>query len=220
MHLTFGNTLHFQSMQCTACSYPFVAVATVDGWSQTTGQNGFASQDYLKPSARYTGLRMSNVLELTWEQVDFNSRTVFVQETKNGEPLSIPLCHLLYNTLLALREKNPYQRRVFPSDLKLESFKQKVRRVFKSVCKEVGINDFRWYGLRHDSASQLVQKGVGLYTVQKLLGHKDSRMTQRYAHLSPKNFQDAIQCLDELDSSSQSAENLGRDSERQASTDL
>ena len=46
--------------------------------------------------ARYTGLRMSNVLELTWEQVDLNSRKVLVQETKNGEPLSIPLCRLLY----------------------------------------------------------------------------------------------------------------------------
>ena len=38
---------------------------------------------------------MSNVLELTWEQVDLNSRKVLVQETKNGEPLSIPLCRLL-----------------------------------------------------------------------------------------------------------------------------
>jgi site-specific recombinase XerD len=61
------------------------------------------------------------------------------------------------------------------------------------------MKDFRW----HDFASQLVQKGVALYTVQKLLGHKDSRMTQRYTHLSPKNFQEAIQCLDELDSSDQ-----------------
>ena len=163
--------------------------------------------------ARYTGLRMSNVLELTWDQVDFNSRTVLVQETKNGEPLIIPLCRLLHDTLLALREKSPDPRRVFPSDLKLESFKQQVRRAFKSACKEVGIKDFRWHDLRHDFASQLVQKGVGLYTVQKLLGHRDSRMTQRYAHLSPKNFQEAIQCLDEMDSSGRMAENSGRDLE-------
>ena len=121
--------------------------------------------------ARYTGLRMSNVLELTWDQVDFNSRTVLVQETKNGESLSIPLCRLLHDTLLVLREKSPDPRRVFRSNLKLESFKQKVRRAFKSACKEVGIKDFRWHDLRHDFASQLVQKGVGLNTVQKLLGH-------------------------------------------------
>ena len=159
--------------------------------------------------ARYTGLRMSNVLELTWEQVDLNSRRVLVQETKNGEPLSIPLCRLLHDTLVSIREKDPSKTRVFPSDLKLESFKQKVRRAFKSACKEVGIKDFRWHDLRHDFASQLVQKGVGLYTVQKLLGHKDSRMTQRYAHLSPKNFQEAIQCLDEIDSSNRPMENLG-----------
>jgi integrase len=122
---------------------------------------------------------MSNVLELTWEQVDLNSRKVLVQETKNGEPLSIPLCRLLYDNLVSIEKRSLYKTRVFPSDLKLESFKQKVRRAFKSACIKIGIKDFRWYDLRHDFASQLVQK---------LLGHKDSRMTQRYAHLSPKNF--------------------------------
>jgi integrase len=156
--------------------------------------------------ARHTGLRMSNVLELTWEQVDLNSRRVLVQETKNGEPLAIPLCQLLCDTLTFARKNDPSMTRVFPSELKLESFKQRVRRAFKAACKEAGIKDFRWHDLRHDFASQLVQRGVGLYTVQKLLGHKDSRMTQRYAHLSPKNFQDAVQCLDEMGSLNQPVE--------------
>ena len=158
--------------------------------------------------ARYTGLRMSNVLELTWEQVDLKSRLVQVEETKNGEPLSIPLCNYLYDNLISIKNMGLDPTRVFPSNLKLESFKQKVRRAFKSACKTAGIKDFRWHDLRHDFASQLVQKGVELYTVQKLLGHKDSRMTQRYAHLSPKNFQDAIHSLDEIYSSDRRTKNL------------
>lgn len=39
----------------------------------------------------------------------------------------------------------------------------------------------------------LVQKGVDLYRVQRLLGHRDGRMTQRYAHLAPENLREAVQ---------------------------
>ena len=45
----------------------------------------------------------------------------------------------------------------------------------------------------------LVQRGVDIYTVQILLGHKDGRMTKRYAHLSTKNLQSAISVLDKTD---------------------
>ncbi|MCI0529919.1 MAG: site-specific integrase, partial [Nitrospira sp.] len=68
---------------------------------------------------------------------------------------------------------------------------------FKRACKEVGISDFRFHDLRHTFASSLVQKGVDLYRVQRLLGHRDGRMTQRYAHLAPENLREAIRVLDE-----------------------
>ncbi len=77
--------------------------------------------------------------------------------------------------------------------------RQKIRRAFKTACNKVGIADFRWHDLRHDFASQLVQRGVDLFLVQKLLGHKDGRMTQKYAHLKPENLQSAISVLDKND---------------------
>jgi site-specific recombinase XerD len=51
--------------------------------------------------------------------------------------------------------------------------------------------------VRHCFASDLVQRGVDLYLVQKLLGHKGQAMTQRYAHLAPENLRNAILKLDE-----------------------
>ncbi len=55
-----------------------------------------------------------------------------------------------------------------------------------------------WYNMRHDFASQLVMKGVSLYTVKDLMCHKNITTTQVYAHLSPDLKADAVALLDTL----------------------
>ncbi|MBX3342849.1 MAG: tyrosine-type recombinase/integrase [Nitrospira sp.] len=68
-----------------------------------------------------------------------------------------------------------------------------VTTAFRRACESVGVTNFRFHDLRHTFASALVQKGVDLYRVQRLLGHRDGRMTQRYAHLAPENLREAVQ---------------------------
>ena len=62
-----------------------------------------------------------------------------------------------------------------------------------------GITDPRdkvvFHTLRHTFASWLVQAGVPLYTVQRLMGHKSIVMTQRYAHLAPDQGAEAARLL-------------------------
>ncbi len=72
-----------------------------------------------------------------------------------------------------------------------------VKTAFRNALNEAGIQNFRFHDLRHCFASALVQRGVALYEVQRLLGHKSQAMTQRYAHLAPKNLRDAVLKLDE-----------------------
>ncbi len=61
-----------------------------------------------------------------------------------------------------------------------------------------GIRDFHFHDLRHTFASHLVMAGVDLTTVKELLGHKDIKMTLRYAHLAPAHKAEAVKKLGNL----------------------
>jgi len=69
---------------------------------------------------------------------------------------------------------------------------------FQAPCRRAGIKDFRVRDMRHTCASSLVQGGVPLLEVSKLLGHSTTEMTERYAHLAPENFKAAVSFLDRL----------------------
>ena len=62
--------------------------------------------------------------------------------------------------------------------------------------KRANIKDFHFHDLRHTFASQLVMSEVDLTTVKELLGHKDIKMTLRYAHLAPEHKMEAISEFD------------------------
>ncbi len=66
------------------------------------------------------------------------------------------------------------------------------RRLFASLK----IEGASFHSLRHTAASWLVMAGVDLYAVGQVLGHRTPRMTQRYAHLSPKYVAGAVGKLD------------------------
>ena len=154
--------------------------------------------DWLRPFviiARETGLRLSNIANLTWKQVNLFNRMIIVETTKNGEPVGIPMTDNVYEVL-----KNLNKVRLIDSNFIFGNKGRPFRRwwisnSFKKVCEKAAIENFRFHDLRHDFCSRLVQRGVDLYTVAALAGHKNITTTQRYAHLSPEKLKSAVQML-------------------------
>jgi len=68
--------------------------------------------------------------------------------------------------------------------------------LFSYVGKRAELLNLRFHDLRHTFASRLVMRGADLRTVQELMGHRDIRMTQRYAHLSASHKQNVVYLLD------------------------
>ena len=146
--------------------------------------------------AIHTGLRKTEQLSLEWRDIDFQQGQGKVRESKSGKGRVIPLSQTaleLFRSLSKVRMiNNPF---VFPGEFP-GTRRTDLPKYWEDYLGEAGINDFHWHDLRHTFASRLVMAGVDLYTVSKLLGHADIKMTMRYAHLSPGHLKAAVGVLD------------------------
>ena len=147
--------------------------------------------------ALHTGMRRGEILGLTWAGVDVFRRTVTVFKSKNGERRTIPLN---LTALDLLKHKSATRQGeadlVFPSQGKTQFDGSNISRGMTRALNQAKITDFHFHDLRHTCATRMVQAGVDLYKVQRLLGHKSPTMTQRYAHHYPESLRDGIEVLD------------------------
>lgn len=147
-----------------------------------------------------TGLRLSEMVRLRWEDVDFHRRCLLVRRSKSRRPRVVPLSSLALRALeaqyrlsgrfdyvfparQAWRGGCRYLNRPRPANRWLEALKpiQEAIPKFRTLpgrCIGRG-----WHLFRHTFASKLAQAGVSLYKIAAWLGHSDIRTTQIYAHL-------------------------------------
>lgn len=153
--------------------------------------------NHVKPiviTALNSGMRKGEILSLKWEHIDLKHGFVLLDMTKNGERREIPINDTLRVTLQGLTRRldSPH---VFYDPSSGKPY-QDVKRSFKTALKNAKISDFKFHDLRHTFASHLVMAGVDLTTIKELLGHKDIKMTLRYAHLAPAHKLKAVEILD------------------------
>jgi integrase len=136
----------------------------------------------------FTGCRKGEILGLRWE--DVQEGRLFLPMTKNGQSRSVLLNAKAKEVLSGLKEKKEQipqtrdSRYLFPArDGSRKGHIQDLRVPFEKVCEAADIQNLRIHDLRHSFATIAVMSGASLQEVQKLLGHSDIGMTQRYAHM-------------------------------------
>lgn len=149
--------------------------------------------------ALVTGMRKGAIMALEWRDIDFENNfiTLRAEHAKSGKTERIPLSAAARAVLEKIEPTgSPY---VFPGrgGGKRVDFKKIALR----VRDKAGLpKDFRpLHGLRHTFASWLASSGaVDIFTIQKLLTHGSTQMTQRYAHLADEALHRAAAVADNL----------------------
>lgn len=123
----------------------------------------------------YTGLRTGEMLAIGREDISKDSITV--RQSKSGKARTVPI---------------PSSQRALLSALPLSLSYTQLHWQFRAARKAVGMEHVRLHDLRHVCASWLINAGVDLYTVGRILGHSTPVTTARYAHLAQGTLRKAM----------------------------
>jgi integrase len=144
--------------------------------------------------ALQTGMRQGEILGMTWANVDFEQKTIYVAHTKTGRPRKLPMNNPVEVELRSLKQDASSEEHVFSyarTGLKLTTF----RHAWEGACTEAKISGLRFHDLRHTFATRLRGKGVHEMDIMTLLGHTTLQMTSRYTHAMPENLRTAVDSL-------------------------
>jgi integrase len=138
------------------------------------------------------GLRVSELVDLRWDQVDFRTATLHVRRVKKGTPSTHPI---LGDELRALRrlqrEQEPKSPFVFTSErgapFGAAGFSRIVERAGASAKLAFKAHP---HMLRHACGFALANKGHDTRALQAYLGHRNIQHTVRYTEMSPSRFKD------------------------------
>ncbi|MHB0888052.1 tyrosine-type recombinase/integrase [Acidithiobacillus sp.] len=128
-----------------------------------------------------TAMRQAEIMNLTWDRVDFRNHTVFLQDTKNGESRLVPLSVAAEECLKRQRER----RGTDPKGRVWGYTTDGMRASYFKALKKANIDGLTFHDLRHEATSRLCERGLPIMTVQAITGHKSTQMLKRYTHISP-----------------------------------
>ena len=138
-----------------------------------------------------TGMRRDEVRDLRWDQVDWRQRILRLPDSKTGKR-DIVVSDEVMALLGVIGEAKGHPREGLVVCSKTGNKLHSLGETWRIVRAMAGLVDVRLHDLRHSLASDAINNGVPLQLVGKMLGHKNYRTTQRYAHIADTALRDAV----------------------------
>lgn len=136
-----------------------------------------------------TGMRVSELLSSRWDNVDLERRTLFVPTSKTGRSRYVPLAQ----AAIVIIERIPRGEFLFPNPRAPTKHLTTIKHGWQTARDAAGLPDLRIHDLRHSAASFMVNSGVDLFAVGKVLGHANVASTARYSHLNQTTLLAAVE---------------------------
>jgi integrase len=136
-----------------------------------------------------TGMRSSELLAMRWEYVNLGKRTVFLPDTKNGSPRTVPLSTRALNAIHALPRS--INGKLFTSGYHSihSAFQLAITKAQATKPDSATfLHGLRFHDLRHEAVTRLFEKGLNPIEVGLVSGHKTLSMLQRYTHLRAEDL--------------------------------
>lgn len=166
----------------------------------------------------YTGQRLSDILNLTWQNVDLQNATICFVTAKTGRAMDIPIAPPLLKYLMSLPSVDNPKAPLFPA---LGQFKQQtISRQFADILRDAGLlsgetkaehiktragrdkrrntNEVSFHCLRHTATSLLKNAGVGEAIAMDIIGHQSTAISQNYTHIESDAKRQALAKLPDI----------------------
>jgi integrase len=138
-----------------------------------------------------TGARVSELLHAEWRNVDLERRAWLIPTSKTGKPRHVPLSKAAIDIIGQLPRfdgcpfllPNPETKRPYTD----------IKHPWATARKAAGLPGLRIHDLRHSAASFMINAGIDLFAVGRVLGHANHASTMRYSHLAQDTLLAAVE---------------------------
>lgn len=146
------------------------------------------------------GLRVSEAVQLRLTSIDTDRMQVFIQRAKGKKDRVVPLAKSLVPLLRAYIAAYKPQEWLFENQEKNGPYSTRsAQKVFNNAAQLLQLPpEVSFHSLRHSFATHLLENGIDISLIQKMLGHNDIRTTLRYTHVSNRHVKGIENPLDAL----------------------
>lgn len=139
-----------------------------------------------------TGARVSEVLSAEWQHVDLERRSWLIPMSKTGKARHVPLSTAAISVIRKIKRRGE-GRYLFPSRFDPNKPLGSIKHAWQTARDAAKLGDMRVHDLRHSAASFMINSGVDLFAVGRVLGHANHASTMRYSHLANDTLLAAVE---------------------------